>query len=229
MADGSEKPIAEIKVGDKVRATDPATGETTSRTVERLIRTPDDKELVDLTLADGSVIKTTFHHPFWDETADAWTDAADLTSGSVLVGASGGLIDVADVARHFSAGTVMYDLTVEGVHTYYAGDASVLVHNCDGVPFGPQLHYSPKNHAVKAQGRKNPAPTNGLDTLSRSLNLPGNGRIGVDAAADEIVVFYPGEAPGVLHGHVRSWGELDNTQKALLRKQGLVKNNGKIR
>ncbi|MFI2209069.1 polymorphic toxin-type HINT domain-containing protein [Streptomyces sp. NPDC020141] len=53
MADGSKKPIDKIKIGDKVIATDPKTGETTSRTVSATIVGGGYKELVKITVRDG--------------------------------------------------------------------------------------------------------------------------------------------------------------------------------
>jgi len=60
MADGTEKPIADVKVGDKVLATDPETGRTEARPVTALIRHTGRHTMVDITLADGSVLKWLF-------------------------------------------------------------------------------------------------------------------------------------------------------------------------
>ncbi|GLV88313.1 hypothetical protein Slala03_80020 [Streptomyces lavendulae subsp. lavendulae] len=58
-AAGATVPIEEIRVGDRVTATDPTTGETGPRTVTRTIRTPDDRSFTDVTLTDGSSITST--------------------------------------------------------------------------------------------------------------------------------------------------------------------------
>src|SRR5690606_7255829 len=50
MADGSRKPIEEIKVGDKVLATDPKTGETKAKTVTATILGDGAKDLVKVTI-----------------------------------------------------------------------------------------------------------------------------------------------------------------------------------
>ncbi|MFI2215219.1 polymorphic toxin-type HINT domain-containing protein, partial [Streptomyces sp. NPDC020141] len=52
MADGSKKPIDKIKIGDKVIATDPKTGETTTKTVSATIIGGGYKELVKITVRD---------------------------------------------------------------------------------------------------------------------------------------------------------------------------------
>ncbi|MFH9970123.1 Hint domain-containing protein [Streptomyces mirabilis] len=76
MADGHEKQIKDIKAGDKVRATDPETGKSQSRTVEKLITTKHDKDFATITVRDGakpSKIVATVTHPFWVESKRAWT------------------------------------------------------------------------------------------------------------------------------------------------------------
>ncbi|WP_330186416.1 LamG-like jellyroll fold domain-containing protein [Dactylosporangium sp. AC04546] len=134
MANGSKRPIKDVNVGDRVLATDPATGRTTARTVELLHRNRD-RDLTDVTVEGGgrtAVIHTTQHHPFWDATTNRWRDAADLEAGaSTLVDPAGRTLRVVAV-RNFAGEAEMRDLTVANFHTYYviAGDAPVLVHNC---------------------------------------------------------------------------------------------------
>ncbi|APE20083.1 hypothetical protein SVEN_0642 [Streptomyces venezuelae ATCC 10712] len=135
LADGTTKPIEQVKEGDQVLATDPQTGVTRAETVEQLIVTPDDKEFTDLVLTstDGKAggLTTTWHHPFWDATTKRWTNASELKPGGKLRTPDGTLITVSGV-RNYHQAVVTYDLTVERLHTYYvlAGTAPVLVHNC---------------------------------------------------------------------------------------------------
>lgn len=74
MADGTTKPIAEVRIGDKVIATDPKTGKSSPRevTAELLHR---DNDLIDLQVrgpeGKAVTIHTTSHHPFWDDTTTA--------------------------------------------------------------------------------------------------------------------------------------------------------------
>jgi hypothetical protein len=134
MADGSRKAIADVKVGDRVVATDPVTGESAVRTVTVLHRHTD-TDLAEVTVidADGdvSVIHTTQHHPFWNLTDQAWEDAGQLDGGDRLRSNRGQVVTVVSV-RSFTGSQWMYDLTVDDLHTYYvaAGDEPVLVHNC---------------------------------------------------------------------------------------------------
>ncbi|MFF0374011.1 polymorphic toxin-type HINT domain-containing protein [Actinoplanes missouriensis] len=135
LADGSHKAIEDVEVGDKVTATDPATGETTGRAVTTLHRNQD-TDLVDLTVRAGDgeadTLRTTAHHPFWNDSTGAWTDAADLKPGDVLRTAEDSGTVVVQKVHAYTGDRVMRDLTVEGTHTYYvmAGVAPVLVHNC---------------------------------------------------------------------------------------------------
>ncbi|MET8530121.1 polymorphic toxin-type HINT domain-containing protein [Micromonospora sp. NPDC005172] len=135
MADGSTRPIAEVAEGDEVLAHDPNTGVTSAEPVEAL-HVNQDEALTDVSVRteDGkfTTLKTTQHHPFWSESRQKWVDAADLQATERLKSTSGDLVTVAKVVN-FIGNKVMRDLTVASVHTYYvlAGNAPVLVHNCD--------------------------------------------------------------------------------------------------
>ncbi|WP_432827051.1 polymorphic toxin-type HINT domain-containing protein [Dactylosporangium sp. CA-092794] len=153
MADGTAVPIDGLKIGDKVLATDPATGRTAGKTVTALITDTGDKDLVQLTVdTDGpagdavATIATTTHHLLWSPTRGEWVAAGDLTIGDALRDSEG--TPLALVARReFALPTTVYNLTVDGLHTYYVivGTTSVLVHNTgpyacllgdDGLPVG---------------------------------------------------------------------------------------------
>ncbi|MGW2556900.1 RHS repeat-associated core domain-containing protein, partial [Streptomyces sp. NPDC001635] len=133
-ADGTTKPIKEVKPGDKVAAADPTDGHFEGlRTVEaRLVH--HDSDRLDLTVKSASgktaVIHTTDHHAFWDDTRHAWVIAAALLPGHVLSTPADGHATVARKANVDGAAD-MYNLTVDDLHTYYvlAGDTPVLVHN----------------------------------------------------------------------------------------------------
>ncbi|QES47382.1 hypothetical protein DEJ50_05630 [Streptomyces venezuelae] len=136
LADGTHKPIEELRVGDEVIATDPESGETTAEAVTAEIYTQDDKTYVDVSVetADGvKVVTTTGHHPFWSESEHAWLDAADLKAGMTLRTDEGATAPIAAV-RTYQATLDTYNLTVADLHTYYvlAGVTPVLVHNCGG-------------------------------------------------------------------------------------------------
>ena len=137
LADGSRKHIADVKIGDQVRTTDPATGRAVVRKVTALHRNHD-TDLADIIVTDGigrkSMLRTTQHHPLWDDTSHGWVEAAALAQGDRLHTAEGGQATVESV-HTFVGQQWMYDLTVDDVHTYYVvvGDEPVLVHNCGGL------------------------------------------------------------------------------------------------
>jgi hypothetical protein len=136
MADGSTKPIRDVDVGDQVLATDPETGRTEAREVTHLIVGEGLKSMVAVTVdtpgPDG-VLLATSGHPFWDATDRQWVDAGELTDQDRLYTPDGQLLPVADV-RSFDRVQTVYNLTVDGIHTYHvlAGETPVLVHNCGG-------------------------------------------------------------------------------------------------
>nr|EIF91696.1 YD repeat-containing protein [Streptomyces tsukubensis NRRL18488] len=138
MADGTTKPIEEVKNGDKVVATDPETGETAIETVTAEIKGEGTKKLVEVVIdTDGrkgtatATVTATDGHPFWVPELQEWIDATDLEAGNWLRTAVGTLVQITAVERRTEQ-AVVHNLTVSDLHTYYAfaGKASVLVHNC---------------------------------------------------------------------------------------------------
>ncbi|MBT2452133.1 hypothetical protein J7F03_34770 [Streptomyces sp. ISL-43] len=135
MDDGTTKNIEDIKLGDKVRATDPETGETGDREVTRLIVTENDKKFNTLSIATEDGIKeltATHEHPFWSSSANAWVEAGSLTSGSTLLTDENQTV-IVTANKPYTQHARTYNLTVDDLHTYYvlAGATPVLVHNSD--------------------------------------------------------------------------------------------------
>ncbi|RSM41123.1 hypothetical protein DMB66_56465, partial [Actinoplanes sp. ATCC 53533] len=136
MADGTSKPIGDIRQGDQVVATDPLTDRTASRAVTAT-HVNDDAEFTDLTVRTAAgttaVINTTQEHPFWDEIHKSWRNAKELGAGTRLRASDGSHAVVVSV-RSYEGRRFMYNLTVADIHTYYvlAGNIPVLVHNDDG-------------------------------------------------------------------------------------------------
>ncbi|AWZ03338.1 MULTISPECIES: ricin-type beta-trefoil lectin domain protein [unclassified Streptomyces] len=141
MADGSDKNIEDVEVGDVVLATDPETGENYKKTVLDTILTKDDKDFTELTVAtkDGpQTIVATDTHPFWVPELKEWVEAGDLNVGTWLHSSTGDRVEIIALNRYTKLQRT-HDLTVDDVHTYYvlAGRAPVLVHNTTGC--GPDL------------------------------------------------------------------------------------------
>jgi hypothetical protein len=133
MADRTTKPIDQVKVGDRVLATDPVTGKMSGRPVTAVL-IHHDNDLVDLIVKDPSgrttVLHTTMSHPVWDKNRRAFVETGRLSPGDVLQDLHTRLTVVATVP--LIGGQNMYDLSVSAVHTFHveSGSASVLVHNC---------------------------------------------------------------------------------------------------
>lgn len=128
MADGTTKPIKDVKVGEKVLATDPETGETKSEPVVQLIRHSGQHAMVLISLADGSVLDSTDGHPIWDATTGQFTDAANLQVGDKIETTKGLLLPITGLTS-YTADLTAYNLQIDQIHTYYAGTTPVLVHN----------------------------------------------------------------------------------------------------
>ncbi|MFI9600665.1 ricin-type beta-trefoil lectin domain protein [Streptomyces sp. NPDC052043] len=138
MADGSTKPIEEVKAGDKVVATDPETGEKRIETVTAEIKGQGLKHLVKVSIAtEGKKGKKTAQvtatdgHPFWVPELGEWIKATDLHAGQWLQTSAGTYVQITAIERWTSPGATVHNLTVGDLHTYYvaAGVVPVLVHN----------------------------------------------------------------------------------------------------
>ncbi|WP_171074475.1 RHS repeat-associated core domain-containing protein [Nonomuraea basaltis] len=129
MGDGSTKPIAEVKEGDQVLATDPETGETEPRSVKAV--SVHDDTVLDLVTQDGAKVTTTEDHPFYSATDGQWKRADQLDSDDILRAPTGGSVKVRGLLLGTLRVASAHNLTVEGLHTYYikVGKHPVLVHN----------------------------------------------------------------------------------------------------
>ncbi|MEV7281484.1 RHS repeat-associated core domain-containing protein [Streptomyces sp. NPDC093111] len=139
LADGTTKPIEDVRVGDEVLATDPKTGETRVETVTAEIKGQGLKHLVKVTIdVDGKAgtktaeVTATEGHPVWVPELGKWLKATDLKPGQWLRTSAGTHVQITAIERWTKPDTTVRNLTVSNLHTYYvvAGPASVLVHNC---------------------------------------------------------------------------------------------------
>jgi len=165
LADGRQEPIKDVKVGDKVLATDPQTGVTKAEPVVALIRHSGQHAIVLVTLADGSVLDATSGHKIWDATQHTFVNAGELRAGDQIETDTGGLITVASLTG-YSADLTAYNLQISTIHTYYAGTTPVLVHNsCTSI-------ISDDSYLVKAAEKagSNSSVQRELDSLSSQLS-----------------------------------------------------------
>lgn len=110
---------------------------------------------------DGEPLETTDDRPFWAVDEGQWSRADELQVGDLLLTSEGSTVAITDDRDQATARTVRaYNLSVEGVHTYFvvAGDAEVLVHNndtCD-LPIKPGTSAGP---TAASRSRREPRTT----------------------------------------------------------------------
>lgn len=122
MADGSEKKIVDVKIGEYVLSADEFTGE---RTVSRVARTWEHVGSYPTLLIND--IEVTSLHKFKVARSgeELWIAAKEIRIGDALVGVNQN-IEVTSSVPHGALNAV-YNLTTVPSHTYFAG--GVLVHN----------------------------------------------------------------------------------------------------
>ena len=122
-----KKAIETIRVGDTIPCVDHITGETAekkvvSTTVRKVNR------LTELDI-DGEVIKCTETHPFQVK-GQGWVEASELKPGDVVYTKGWGTATVRSVGLiELDEPVEVFNFEVEDCHTYFVGDAFVLVHN----------------------------------------------------------------------------------------------------
>jgi hypothetical protein len=189
MADGSQKPISEVKKGEKVLATDPDTGITAAESVVTPIVHSGPHTMVEVSLSDGSSITATDRHPFWDDTERAFVNAIDLHVGDKVLTSSGRRLFIR-AATVFVAVLVAFNLSISTIHTYYAGATPVLVHNAcsPSVKLGQNM---------ESQGTVRPAETAAHHIVAHGARGAASSRavlrrFGVDINDADNGVFLPG-------------------------------------
>ncbi len=154
MADGTTKPISQVKVGDFVLAEDPETGERGAREV--IASLPHTDLLVVLRTGSGEIVTTEDHH-FWNATDQQWQESQDFDRGDQLLTSDGGHVRIEGIDWSTVHMAPAYDLDVAGIDTYYvaAGSNEVLVHNCNGAPRAlPAFSRSSIDDAVTSVSRR---------------------------------------------------------------------------
>jgi hypothetical protein len=132
MADGSTKPIEQVKVGDWVKTRDPATRKTELKPVTKTF-TPTSDRLVSLEMSTGETITCTPEHPFYVP-GQGFEPAGSLSIGSPIETQSGPSVAVSGIKwleETTPAGFRVYNFEVQDDHTYFVGkdDGGVWVHN----------------------------------------------------------------------------------------------------
>lgn len=129
MADGTKKPIEQVRKGEYVRSADEWTGQERDGRVSCTFQRESDT-LLTIRTADGKKIETTPTHPFFVE-GRGFVAAKRLARSDLLTDREGWAAAVVSVTERKGRFPV-YNLEVAGAGTYYAGEAGWWVHNaCD--------------------------------------------------------------------------------------------------
>ena len=129
------KNIEEIKQNELIWSKDVETGKTGSKKVLQVFKHYQDYFVY--LYVNGDIIKTTANHPFWIH-KKGWVHAENIKIGDLLKNSSGDnvMIDFVELV-HIKEPIVVYNLEVEGWHTYFVSENNILVHN------KPNLHNMP--------------------------------------------------------------------------------------
>jgi hypothetical protein len=188
-----ERPIEEIRVGEKVWARNLATGLDELQLVEETF-VRQTTTLYHLTVA-GSVVTTTDEHPFMVQNM-GWILARDLQRGDILVTPDGtATLDQVEIEHRDDAETV-YNIHVETHHNYfvYAGDVPVLVHNAvHAKALKPNSSYKIKDAVYKVDAKGRPS---GIDAKLTKNNIGGE----TDPKVDPLGFVSGQHQRGHLHG-----------------------------
>ena len=140
LADGTSKPIEQVKAGDWVASRDAERVEksrsklkSSENVGKRVVRTfvTEQKSTVEVALASGETIQCTTGHLFFVE-GKGFVPAARLAIGNAIVTRAGPSVKVRKVEQSGTA--TVYNFEVEGTHTYFVGKTAAWVHNaglCD--------------------------------------------------------------------------------------------------
>jgi hypothetical protein len=140
MADGTQKAIDQIQVGEQVLAFDEVSARLLpARVTERFVH-PDWKGQADTILVNGRLRATT-NHPFLVN--GRWQRADQIQAGDIFRTLTPALIDNGPVRTMLSEPVLtlvplpgvetVYNLEVAGYHTYFA--EGVLVHNMKALAY----------------------------------------------------------------------------------------------
>jgi len=183
------KRIAEFRPGDEVLSWNPETGRVEKRRVVRTVRRVSDHLRV-LTFADRrghqQTIKTTDEHPFWLAEERRFVPAGELEVGQKFRSPSGDLLWLVSTRRELHPeGVPVYNLEVEGVHTYFVSPigshaAPILAHNANECFTAARM--TPDQQALKelvdeaTHGGRRPLSVEEAETIldwAEEVNYPG--------------------------------------------------------
>ncbi len=199
--DGYRK-IEEIRPGDIVRSWNEKTGRVNyNRVVQTFTRRT--KAIYHISYADGTVIETTWNHPFYIE-GRGWVKAKDLrardrsmtlsaaAARETSPGATDMMNPIASIRVENRTETV-YNFTVENDHTYFVSRADVLVHNQNYQPVraGEHAWYDTDKSPAEQELRKILDAKAGSIFFEKGL---------ITSSGKRVMLSIPGQEPIILSG-----------------------------
>ena len=131
-----EKPIGEVKTGDRMLTENPKTGEVEAERVEAVHHDPPTWVMA-IDLADGSSVEVTPEHPFWVDRGSNFAGPGWLKAGELRIGDQLRTVGAAEATvislRYHVAKVEVFTLTLGRNHDFFVGTSQVLVHNCGSV------------------------------------------------------------------------------------------------
>jgi Flp pilus assembly pilin Flp len=157
------RPIESIAVGERVWARNELTGEDALAEVVQRFVTPDSPVIgvdIPLGLVRHELLRVTENHRFYVPDR-GWVAAREL-DGSLLVSIAprGPPLASASAVESWGERTTVYNLEVEALHTYFVGEARVLVHNANA-PGVDCTGADPNEPAKRIPNRDTPRIENG--------------------------------------------------------------------
>ena len=169
--------IEEISVGEEVYAENTTTGKPEKRKVTRISHQKA-STFVYLRI-NGSEICCTMEHPFWHK-EKGWIKAGELLPGDTLKQRDGEFVKVTYICQRKEKEQWVYNLEVEGLHTYYVAEGELLAHNGEGVcPEGKVKIESGKYSITVSQDRLQHSVLGEFNSKGRLIN-GGHGQANID-------------------------------------------------
>ncbi len=145
MADGSHTPIELVAPGDRVLTYNTDSGVWSGNVVLDQWSGVHAREMVTVTLADGSEVSSTDDHLFWVSSDGEWVEADQLRPGDLLL-TPDGVTPIAGVSVQDPEPLLVWELdtAVDDTFTVAADSHNVVVHNCgDGTKGSQTADLSP--------------------------------------------------------------------------------------
>lgn len=165
-----KKEIEDIRIGDRVLACDPETGEQAYKTVVCLFRN-ESCDWIGISVNSEEIISTP-GHKYYLPFDNQWKSAFELNVGDTVLLVDGNYAEIQSVRSiQYDIPQITYNIEVEDFHTYYVG-SGVLVHN-------KKCKVEIGNYYVKQEGVKVYVnPGEGMGNVSHNAahaHVVGNG------------------------------------------------------